>query len=346
MLAVAAGLGAGTARAASIRLDAKACPELGEKGLTRLIDIEFGPAPETSPPPFSAILSCQHELATLVVAHRESRLVRIREVDLHAYARDARMRLVILTMSELVSELDEELRGETRAAKSQPEPKSAARRIGPGAPVDESEQEQSEAQKQSEAETGGPRRKATSNDGVVDEESSSDAPADLDGAFAVASARFITKTKGSLLGGGARVTGVFGGLFRWTTDLLVERGTISQDAGSFAVDTVTIGAVIGLNAQLSRLSFSGGVGVRAGLTDVRNLDGLRSRSAATLAPWGWPMLMGSIIAEPGRGGSWLVGISGETGYTLLPVTSGGSQVTNPSLRGWWLSAQVALGFRP
>jgi len=333
-LAVVSWLGSGAAHAAAIRLDAKACPELDEKGLARLISVEFEPAPDASSPPFSAILSCQRQLATLVVAHRESRLVRIREVDLHAYARDARMRLVILTMSELVSELDEELRGDAEAPAIDSEPRSPARRPSSGSLADREGATVPELARPSSA----------SSDNVADKDPPPESAADIDGAFAVASARFITQTEGGLLGGGARVTGVFSGLFRWTTDLLVERGTISQGAGSFAVDAVTAGAVVGLNGQWKRVSLSGGVGVRAGLTDVRNLDGVRSRSAATLAPWGWPMLMGSIIVEPGR--SWLVGLSGETGYTLLPVTPGGSQVTNPSLRGWWLSAQLALGFRP
>jgi hypothetical protein len=180
--------------------------------------------------------------------------------------------------------------------------------------------------------------------GGLDDEPPAHDSAELAGAFAVASTRFIVGSQGSLLGGGARVTGVFGGLFRWSTDLLVERGTISQGSGSFAIDTVTLGAVVGLNAQWRALSASAGVGLRAGLTDVRNLNGLRSRSAATLAPWGWPMLSTSLVLEPLP--SWLVGVSGETGYALLPVTPGGSQTTNPSLRGLWVSGQLALGFRP
>ncbi len=162
---------------------------------------------------------------------------------------------------------------------------------------------------------------------------------------ALGSGRGFTNHAGMLYGGGIRFGGEAAEYSGWALDALVETGSLATSgSGRFRVDTWTVGGMLYLCGGLGRhLTVRGGAGLRAGLavssSQAVSMSELAPKAGTRNSPaiWGWPMLAASSSLRVGR---FVLDLSGEGGYSALPVSSA---TRGPSIRGIWFGGQVGVG---
>jgi hypothetical protein len=138
----------------------------------------------------------------------------------------------------------------------------------------------------------------------------------------VVSVRSFLRGEGTLLGGGLRLGHERFGIVSWAADLLVENGTLS----GANVTSATLGGWLLFYARASSATFRLGGGLRAGM--------LGTQEGASVAAWGWPMV---VTSHSLRSGPIVFDLSAEAGYVDLLMRRG------QGLRGPWASGQVGLG---
>jgi hypothetical protein len=137
---------------------------------------------------------------------------------------------------------------------------------------------------------------------------------------------------GHLWGGGVRVGEERFKAVSWAVDCLVETGDLKTPGGVYRVDTGTLGAGLFVFKRWGFFTAHLGAGLR--LAAVSSTPG-----STTLAPWGWPLAASAMTFRLGEG--VVAELSGEIGYAVLPVPG----ASDPSVRGWWFSAQAGVGPR-
>jgi hypothetical protein len=312
---------AGSARAAGergsqIEIETRGCPAIDVENLRHLLELEWQPTNQAGKAKLRVSLECDGGQIGLSVSEASSERARSQAIDVESTPPETRERVVALTIAELATDL-------VRPPTQERPPKNLDSTPDPL-----------------------PAPKPPSLDSATPAESASESSSRSESlrVEALASARTIASTKGWLLGGGARLGGPFLEHWGYSTDLIVERGRLGASAGVFEVDVVTLGAAIMLEARSPGVSAGVGLGVRAGLTSSSRIEGAGPPGASTLAPWGWPMLAAALRVEDST--NWLLELSGEGGYTLLPLTAGGSRVGDPALSGLWFGIELGLGFHP
>ena len=134
---------------------------------------------------------------------------------------------------------------------------------------------------------------------------------------------------GVLGGGGVRYGVELRSVFSCAMDLLLEGGDI--DGVDFV--TSTVGGQLAFSHRGRYGAARAGAGLRIGVVNT-----LGEQSSA--APWGWPMLVGSLSLWVTQHVTFEV--AGEGGYATLPGHSAGGAV---GISGFWLSGQLGLGGR-
>lgn len=145
---------------------------------------------------------------------------------------------------------------------------------------------------------------------------------------ALASRRSFFNYQGAMWGGGVRIGEDRFRFVSWSLDVLVEDGPLMSAVSTSRVTTGTLGGALLLYGTAGPLVGRVGVGLRAGVTAIPN-------NSASIVPWGWPLAASSVSVRLGR--RFVLELSGEGGYTVLPVQRG------ETLNGAWFSAQAGLG---
>ncbi len=151
--------------------------------------------------------------------------------------------------------------------------------------------------------------------------------------LAVGSVRKLFAHPGALWGGGVRVGEERFRFVGWSADVLRETGPIRTSGGSREISATTIGGALFVCARLGPVTGRVGAGVRAGITDS-------TPGTSSLAPWGWPLGAESLSV---RVGFFVIEVSGEAGYTVMPVSTNGGE---RDIRSGWFSGQIGLGLMP
>lgn len=164
-------------------------------------------------------------------------------------------------------------------------------------------------------------------------------------AMLVASTRHFLDGSAELWGGGMRLSGERFSYLSWSFDFLFEGGSAYAHLRDYSLRSGTVGGGLMLYQAAGPVTFRLGGGLRVGVIaalgedrdelDMVPYDGGRE---SAVAPWGWPLAIGSIVVGAGPAA---VELAMEGGYAVLPV--GGSD--GGSVRGGWLSAQLGVGIR-
>ncbi|HEY3498510.1 MAG TPA: hypothetical protein VGK73_27655 [Polyangiaceae bacterium] len=142
--------------------------------------------------------------------------------------------------------------------------------------------------------------------------------------MAIGSMRAFFNGSGELWGGGARIGEERFTVASWAVDALVESGTLA----STKVTSATIGGLLHAFYAVEPLTLRAGVGLRAGL--------VTSENGSYLGTLGWPLATTSVSLFAHH---LVFDLSGELGHGVLPLSSG----AEPSVRGFWGSAQLGVG---
>jgi hypothetical protein len=143
-------------------------------------------------------------------------------------------------------------------------------------------------------------------------------------AVAVISRRTFLDVRGGLTGGGARYGEDREGLVSWSTDALVEKGSVQ----TFQVTSWSAGACLFAHRRAGISTVRLGAGLRGGVLQVD--------AGPNVVTWGWPL---GVLSLSVRGGPVFVDLTGEIGYGVLPVRGG----ANPAIWTAWVNGQVGLG---
>ena len=143
------------------------------------------------------------------------------------------------------------------------------------------------------------------------------------------SVRGFPTHSGVLGGGGIRYGAELHSVISWAVDFLLEGGEI--DGVDFV--TSTVAGQLAFSHQGRYGAARAGAGLRMGVVST-----LGEQSSA--APWGWPMLVGSVNLYVTQHVTLEVG--GEGGYATLAGRSAGGHI---GISGFWLSGQLGLGWR-
>ncbi len=155
----------------------------------------------------------------------------------------------------------------------------------------------------------------------------------------VVSVRGFTDERGSLWGGGVRYGAELKRIFSGAADTLIESGHI----GDADVVTSTIGGHLGFSHQGRFGAVRVGAGLRVGMVHAELIGADHEVSRSTVAPWGWPMMVGSFNIWASKS----VHIEGavEGGYVVLPIPGGSNRSGHSAVEGIWLSGQLGIGWR-
>jgi hypothetical protein len=327
------------------------CGELDEREMRRLVAAELGAMQVEQRGPGVTLVSvhCGGLRVVIRVDDPLSKKMVQRSFDTGPMDHRARARWIALAASELVLSSWVEL--ETNPAPQvQPEgpavpapvrraAQAAVRRLTPppprkSAPASVAGGVTTSAGAESEA------TKAPQSSGRVTEDP------DLERSFravALGSVRTFFNNRGTLWGGGMRVSEERFRHMSWSADFLFESGSVDATKADYRVRSGSVGGWLMLYARQRHVTARVGAGLRVGFAASRakntSPDYEGSASSSAIAAWGWPLaatslsiFMGPLVTE----------LAFESGYVVLPV--GGP--LGPSVSGGWFSAQFGLGLRP
>jgi hypothetical protein len=152
----------------------------------------------------------------------------------------------------------------------------------------------------------------------------------------MASMRSFLSDRGSLWGGGVRVSEERFSRLSWSGDFIYEAGTLHAEDRDYTVRSGTFGGWLMLYTRNRFLTARLGAGLRMGVVASPSEDP-DGDSDSALVPWGWPLAATSLTIA---NGPVALEFSAEGGYTALPI--GGA--TGRSVRGGWVSVQFGIGF--
>lgn len=295
-----------------VRLELRACGDLKEQELRRIVAAELGAVATEKTGPFvtRVSVSCSGPKATLTVQDPLSRKAVQRTIDLGSADTLARTRLVAIASTELVLSSWAELESNpTPTVEPEgPRPPDETRRAARGIALE---------------------RAATGYQFRLRRWYDKETPAERYLALmAVGSVRSFFDTPGTLLGGGARVGEERFRFMAWSVDLLFETGRVELGSQSFDLKSFTTGGRLLAHGRIGKFGAGVGAGLRVGVA--------ASQGSSSLAPWGWPL--GVAAASLRIGTSAVLELSGEASYVVLPL--GG----DTTLRGAWFSGQLGLGW--
>lgn len=317
----------------SVHLEVAACEGLDSASVRRIFAADLG-APTTAntgPDVTEVSISCEGDSVVVRVKDPLSRKTVKRSFDPKSFGNQGESRLIAIAASELVlaswAELAENPKPKVPAegAPARPDTLETARVVVKArAAKNQPGPEGDEAAPFAEAAEPTPGAPASADVGVSKQRAARGQEPLLSGrVMAVFSFRSFLRGDGTLYGGGARIGQEHTGVVSWAADALVENGRLSHHK----VTSATLGAWLGFYFHRSVLTLRLGGGLRGGVLGVA--DG------ATVAAWGWPMLVSSLTL---RFGPVAFDLGGEAGLVDLLLGN------NDSLRGTWASGQAGLGF--
>jgi hypothetical protein len=329
----------------AVHLAVENCDSLDEASIRRLLSADLG-APTTAevgPDVTDVTIACAGERVIIRVKDPLSRKTLRRSFDPRSFGTQAASRIVAIAASELVlaswAELEsnptpqvpaegeppkaealERARGVVRARTARPAPHARTSPLSLEAGGDGDTEDDDEA----------PRPRYYRAPGRVDPRASTGSTAfggeEDPGVFkrmtGVVSVRSFLRGDGTLIGGGLRLGHERFGIVSWAADLLVENGALSDSN----VTNATLGGWLLFYARAGVATFRLGGGLRAGM--------LGMQEGASVAAWGWPMV---VTSHTFRSGPIVFDLSAEAGYVDLLMRRG------QGLRGPWASGQVGLG---
>jgi hypothetical protein len=316
----------------SVHLEVEACDSLDATSITRIFAADLGTplTAQVGPDVTEVNIGCEGERVVVRVKDPLSRKTVRRSFDPKSFGNQGQSRLIAIAASELVLASWAEL-----AANPTPQV------LGEGEPVSPDTLETARKVVKARAKTAPPPLMHEADDNPFDaderqnpyrlELTRPDAPPHEPPApkpvlfqrvTAVISVRSFLTSDGALFGGGARFGQDRFGVVSWAADALVEGGTLKGDR----ITSTSLGGSVSFYLHRGPATFRLGGGLRAGIV---NFD-----TGASLAAWGWPMLVTSITL---RWGPAVLEVGGETGLVDVLVHH------NQGLRGVWLSGQAGLG---
>jgi hypothetical protein len=309
------------ASAPPVRVTVDQCEAIDEAEVRRILSAELGTSPSNiaGPSVTDVVITCEHTRVIVRVRDPISRKAMQRSFDIGLSDPKARSRLVALASSELIlaSWAELEMNPRLKVAPEGPEPNpqaiSAAKRA-----VDDFEYHPKPPPPWYETET--PRDRL------------------LRFVFMGSVRGFFDRT-GTLWGGGFRVGEERFRIVSWSADFLFETGDVQTNAHApYRVETGTLGAWLLLYKRWGILTGRAGAGLRLVAVSSTPRAPNIAEGSTTIAPWGWPLAASSLTLKLGP--TFLVELSGEVGYAVLPVPS----ASDPGVRGAWFSGQFGVGF--
>jgi hypothetical protein len=318
-----------------VHLDVEACDSLDATSIRRIFAADLGTptSVEVGPDVTEVTIGCEGDRVVVRVKDPLSRKTVRRSFDPKSFGNQGQSRLIAIAASELVLASWAEL-------EANPTPKV----LGEGEPVKAETVETARRVVKARAAKNPPPSMGEGTDNPLAGENaeveqpaanSAHAPHDHTSAheatppspvtqrlIAVFSARTFVHGEGTLTGGGARFGQDRFGVVSWAADALVEGGTLQNRNAT----STSFGGWVAFYLHRDPATLRFGGGLRAGI--IANPDG------ASVAAWGWPMLVSSLTL---RMGPLVMDLAGETGLVDLVIQH------SSGLRGVWVSGQAGLG---
>lgn len=328
-----------------IRVFLRACRDIRETEVERIVSAELGSEPSQAEPasdPTWIVVSCDTNHVLIEVVDVVSRKTLRRNFDFGRASPKARARLIAIASSELVLAgwaelaLNPHLRVEPEGPPPSAERKEAARTrasaVRPEAPpltIEAAEQAAWNDAFINDDEITGPRQR------FFDELPPSQRRFRIS---ALASAHGFFASEGVLLGGGLRLSEERLVRTCWSLDALYETGSFSLGGRDFTINSWSLGGILYLYARGRYVTGRIGAGLRAGLTTATTSElGPVEQTTRVLTPWGWPMLATSVsLGRP----PLTFEMAGEGGYVAVPISP--TSQGGVSMRGLWYGAQLGL----